>query len=149
VGHGSAADHRRVYPLGASAGRAYLLQHGGKADPHALHVIERGGNDILDTTTGTPEALTFQIATGIVQSERMLRQACARHFVIPDLFNVALLPAAAGNTAFAATASSVTNRFLNQMLEAEEEPARGSDTAHERVQPDECGGHRSDVLWIL
>ena len=32
----------------------YLLQHGGKADPKALYVIEGGGNDILDTTTGTP-----------------------------------------------------------------------------------------------
>ncbi len=32
----------------------YLSQHGGKADPNALYVLEGGGNDILDTTTGSP-----------------------------------------------------------------------------------------------
>jgi phospholipase/lecithinase/hemolysin len=73
----------------------YLGEHGGKADPNALYVIEGGGNDILDTTIGTPSALAYQIAMGIVASEQMLRQAGARHFVIPNLFNVAILPAAA------------------------------------------------------
>src|SRR5580704_16660773 len=33
--------------------KLYLSKHDGKADPHALYVIEGGGNDILDTTTGT------------------------------------------------------------------------------------------------
>lgn len=59
------------------------LQHGGKADAKALYVIEDGGNDILGTTTGSPEALAYQIAVGILESERMLRPAGARHFVIP------------------------------------------------------------------
>jgi outer membrane lipase/esterase len=98
----------------------YLLQHGGKADPNALYVIEGGGNDILDTTTGTPQALAYQIAVGIVESEQMLRQAGARHFVIPNLFNVAILPAA-GNTAFEAAVSSATNRYLSQLLAPEED----------------------------
>jgi phospholipase/lecithinase/hemolysin len=99
----------------------YLLKHGGKADPKALYVIEGGGNDILDTTTGTPKALAYQIAVGIVQSEQMLRQAGAKHFVIPNLLNVAILPAAAGNTAFASAASSATNKYLSQLLAPEEE----------------------------
>src|ERR1700734_910207 len=56
----------------------YLSQHGGKADPNALYVLEGGGNDILGTTTGSPNALGFQIAAGIAQSELLLRQAGAR-----------------------------------------------------------------------
>jgi outer membrane lipase/esterase len=98
----------------------YLQQHGGKADPKALYVIEGGGNDILDTTTGTPQSLAYQIAVGIVASEQMLRQAGARHFVIPNLLNVAILPAAAGNTRFAAAASIATNRYLGELLAPEE-----------------------------
>jgi phospholipase/lecithinase/hemolysin len=97
------------------------LQQSGKADPHALYVIEGGGNDILGTTTGTPEALAYQIAVGIVESERMLRQAGAKHFVIPNLFNVGILPAAAGNTAFALAASTATNKYLSELLAPEEE----------------------------
>jgi len=99
----------------------YLQQSGGKADPNALYVIEGGGNDILDTTSGTPQALGYQIAVGIVQSEQMLRQAGAKHFVIPNLFNVAILPAAAGHTAFAAAASSAANKYVKELLEPEED----------------------------
>jgi len=98
----------------------YLIQHGGKADPNALYVLEGGGNDILDTTTGSPEALGLDIAAGIVDSERLLRQAGARHFVIPNLFNVGLLPAAAGNTSFATTASEATNKAEDEGLRFEE-----------------------------
>src|ERR1035438_10075061 len=88
----------------------YLSQHGGKADPNALYIIEGGGNDILGTTTGSPQALGYQIAVGITESEWLLRQAGARHFVIPNLFNVGLLPAAAGNVKFATAASIAANR---------------------------------------
>jgi hypothetical protein len=42
----------------------YSSQHNGKADPDGLFILEGGGNDILDTTTGTPEDL-----------ELLLRQA--------------------------------------------------------------------------
>jgi outer membrane lipase/esterase len=98
----------------------YLSQHGGKADPNALYILEGGGNDILDTTTGTPQELGRQIAVGISDSESLLRQAGARHFVIPDLFNVALLPAAAGNTSFAAAASVATDKSLDELLAPEE-----------------------------
>ncbi len=94
----------------------YLSQHDGKADPNALYILEGGGNDILDTTTGTPEELGYQIALGIAESERLLRQAGARHFVIPDLFNVGLLPAAAGNVSFAAAASTATNQAEDELL---------------------------------
>jgi outer membrane lipase/esterase len=94
----------------------YLSQHDGKADPNALYILEGGGNDILDTTTGTPEELGYQIALGIATSESLLRRAGARHFVIPDLFNVGLLPAAAGNVSFAEAASTATNKSEDELL---------------------------------
>ncbi|MFZ0304405.1 MAG: SGNH/GDSL hydrolase family protein [Terracidiphilus sp.] len=98
----------------------YLIQHGGKADPNALYILEGGGNDILDTTTGTPEELGKQIALGISASELLLRRAGARHFVIPDLFNVGLLPAAAGNVSFATAASAAANTWEDDLLGLEE-----------------------------
>jgi len=98
----------------------YLSQHGGKADPNALYIIEGGGNDILNTPTGSPDALGYEIAHGIVDSERTLRQAGARHFVIPNLFNVGLLPAAEGNVSFAAAASEATNKAEDELLRFEE-----------------------------
>jgi phospholipase/lecithinase/hemolysin len=97
----------------------YLSLHEGKADPNALYVLEGGGNDILNTTTGSPEALGYQIASGIAGSERMLRQAGARHFVVPNLFNVGILPAAAGNITFANAASVATNKWTSILLENE------------------------------
>jgi phospholipase/lecithinase/hemolysin len=98
----------------------YLSQHGGKADPKALYILEGGGNDILDTTTGSPEALGFQIALGIAESERLLRRAGARHFVIPNLLNVGLLPAASGNVKFATAAGAATNKSEDELLGLEE-----------------------------
>ena len=98
----------------------YLLQHGGKADPNALYILEGGGNDILDTTSGSPEALGKEIADGIAHSELLLREAGARHFVIPNLFNVGLLPAAAGNVAFATAASAAADKWLDEYLAAEQ-----------------------------
>jgi outer membrane lipase/esterase len=94
----------------------YLGQHGGKADPNALYIIEGGGNDIVGTTSGSPDALGYQIAMGIAESELTLRRAGARHFVIPDLFNVGLLPVASANATFAAAASSAANNWLNTLL---------------------------------
>jgi phospholipase/lecithinase/hemolysin len=88
----------------------YLQQHGGKADPNALYIIEGGGNDIVDTTTGSPQTLGYQIALNLVASEQMLRRAGARHFVIPNLFNVGLLPVAASKVAFASAASTAANK---------------------------------------
>jgi phospholipase/lecithinase/hemolysin len=102
----------------------YLQQHGGKADPNALYVIEGGGNDIVKTSTGSPEVLGFQIALNLAASERMLRQAGARHFVIPNLFNVGLLPVASSKVAFATAASEAANKGLEELL-APEEDIRG------------------------
>jgi outer membrane lipase/esterase len=97
----------------------YLGQHGGKADPNALYILEGGGNDILDTTTGTPEELGDQIALDIEESEKSLRRAGARHFVVPDLFDVGLLPAAAGNVNFATAASIAANKKEDELLGSE------------------------------
>jgi phospholipase/lecithinase/hemolysin len=95
----------------------YLGAHGGKADPNALYILEGGGNDILlSPTTGSPSALGYQIAVGIADSELMLRQAGARHFVIPNLYNVALLPAASDRVAFASAATAATNKWVDQLL---------------------------------
>jgi phospholipase/lecithinase/hemolysin len=99
----------------------YLQQHGGKADPNALYIIEGGGNDIVDTTTGSPQVLGYQIALNLVASEQTLRKAGARHFVIPNLFNVGFLPVAAGKVAFASAASTAANKGLSELLAAEEE----------------------------
>lgn len=99
----------------------YLSQHGGKADPNALYIIEGGGNDILGATGGSAQALGYQIAAGIAESELLLRRAGARHFVIPDLFNVGLLPAAAPNAAFASAASNATNEWVDKLLDLEQQ----------------------------
>jgi phospholipase/lecithinase/hemolysin len=99
----------------------YLLQHSGKADPTALYILEGGGNDIVDTTTGSPEVLGREIARKLADSEAALRKAGARHFIIPNLFNVGLLPVAAGKVAFASAASIAANKGLDEFLAFEEE----------------------------
>jgi outer membrane lipase/esterase len=99
----------------------YLSLHAGKADSHALYILEGGGNDILSATpTTNPNTLGFQIAEGLAESEVLLRQAGARHFLIPNLFNIAYLPAAPANTSFAAAATTATNTWLIALLALEE-----------------------------
>ena len=100
----------------------YLSQHGGKADPNALYFLEGGGNDIVKTASNNPEALGYEIAVGLAESEMILRRAGARHFVIPNLFNVGLLPVATetNRVAFAAAASAAANKWLAKLLEFEE-----------------------------
>lgn len=97
----------------------YLEAVGGKADPNALYILEGGGNDILNATSGSPQQLGYQIAAGIAESEFLLREAGARHFLIPNLFNVGLLPAAQTNSAFATAASTAANQWLNKLLALE------------------------------
>jgi outer membrane lipase/esterase len=96
----------------------YLSQHGGKADPNALFFLEGGGNDIVKTTSNNPEALGYQIAVGLAESELALRRAGARHFVVPNLFNVGLLPVATetNRVAFATAASAAANKWLATLL---------------------------------
>jgi phospholipase/lecithinase/hemolysin len=97
----------------------YLEASLGKADPNALYIIEGGGNDILNATSGTPQQLGYEIALGIAESEFLLREAGARHFLIPNLFNVGLLPAAQSNSAFATAASTAANQWLTKLLALE------------------------------
>ncbi len=94
----------------------YLAQHGGKADPKALYVLEGGGNDILGATGGSPVALGTKIAQEIAQEEYFLRLAGATKFLIPNLLDVGMLPAAAANKAFATKASKAVNSNLNTFL---------------------------------
>jgi len=97
----------------------YLSQHAGKADPNALYIIQGVGNDILGNlaTSGlTPQRLGFEIALGIADSELLLRRAGARNFLIPNLFNAGLLPAAQANPSFATAASTATNQNLKTLL---------------------------------
>lgn len=93
----------------------YLSQHKFKADPNALYIVEGGGNDILDATGGSPDALGGEIAYGLLSSIALLQHAGARYFFVPRLFNVGLLPAsqASGNTAFALAASQALNKDLD------------------------------------
>ncbi len=99
----------------------YLSQHGGKADPKALYILEGGGNDIIGNLASGISAnqLGFQIATSIAESELLLRRAGAKNFLVPDLFNVGLLPAAQANPSFADAASVATNKYLNDLLAVE------------------------------
>jgi phospholipase/lecithinase/hemolysin len=97
----------------------YLSQHGGKADPDALYVLEGGGNDIVDATGGSPEQLGFQIALGTADNELQLRRAGARNFLIPNLYNLALAPKGAPNAAFVTAAALTANKVLGQLLQFE------------------------------
>jgi phospholipase/lecithinase/hemolysin len=97
--------------------QAYLLAHGGKADPNALYVLEGGGNDIIDALgVGSPQALGFQIAVGTATNERLLRNAGAKNFLIPNIFNLAIVPEGHAFAAFNTTAALATNKALSQLL---------------------------------
>jgi phospholipase/lecithinase/hemolysin len=98
----------------------YLSQHGGKADPKALYILEGGGNDILNATGGSPDLLGFKIATALAESELLLRRAGAKHFVIPNLFDVGILPAGQANAVFDHAASVAANKYLNELLGLED-----------------------------
>jgi outer membrane lipase/esterase len=98
----------------------YLAQHGGKADPNALYVLEGGGNDILDATSTSPamaSTLGFEIGATLASIEIELRQLGATHFLIPNLFSVGLLPAGRSNAAFDEIAA---NTELGGLLEQED-----------------------------
>ena len=100
----------------------YLAQHGGKADPNALYVLEGGGNDILNATGAVSAgALGTQIAREIAQSEYFLRLAGATKFLIPNLLDVSLLPAEVANKSFASAASKAVNSNLNTYLAIDQE----------------------------
>ncbi len=99
----------------------YLNDHGGKADPNALYILEGGGNDIIDANgSGDPQSLGFQIALGLASVELALRHAGAKNFLVPILFDVGLLPAASPNNGFATEASLATNKYLGDLLKLEE-----------------------------
>ncbi|WP_263357864.1 SGNH/GDSL hydrolase family protein [Acidicapsa ligni] len=98
----------------------YLSQHGGKADPKALYIIEGGGNDILGATGGSPVTLGFKVATALAESELLLRRAGAKHFVVPNLFDVGLLPAGQANATFDHAAVVAANKYLNDLLALED-----------------------------
>jgi outer membrane lipase/esterase len=100
--------------------KQYLSQHRGKADSNAIYILEGGGNDILGTTSGSPQTLAHEIASRIVACTTALRLAGAKHFIIPNLFDVGLLPAAAGDASFASAASKATNEFVNSLLALEQ-----------------------------
>lgn len=98
---------------------AYLQQHDGKADPHALYIVTGGGNDILNALAGTsPEQLGGEIAVGLGTSVDLLERAGARHLLVPNLFDVGKLPAAqvAGVSTFATETTVVVNRLLSFWL---------------------------------
>ena len=99
----------------------YLSLHGGKADPNALYILEGGGNDIVGNLASgiSAQQLGFQIAAGISEGELLLRRAGAKNFLIPDLLNVGLLPAAQANPSFASAAAVATNKSLDSLLAIE------------------------------
>jgi phospholipase/lecithinase/hemolysin len=101
--------------------QAYLLAHGGKADPNALYILEGGGNDIIDALgVGSPQALGFQIALDTTSNERLLRNAGAKNFLIPNIFNLAIVPEGHTFAAFNTAAALAANKALSQLLFFEE-----------------------------
>ena len=126
----------------------YLQSVGGKADPNALYIIEGGGNDILNSVSGSPLQLGFEIALGISESELLLRRAGARYFLIPNLFNVGLLPAAAGNSMFATAATNATNQSLNNLLALESFLEGIHIVRLDVFSLESAGGNRPDPLRI-
>ena len=97
----------------------YLAANGGKADPHALYVIEGGGNDILDATDLNAPKLALEIAKGLHEMETTLREAGARSFLIPDLIDVGQLPAAALHGPAFVKFATETSVIANDELEGE------------------------------
>jgi len=97
----------------------YLLQHGGKADPNALYILEGGGNDIIHATGKNSQQLGAEIAAGLAGSELLLRQAGARNFFIPNLLNIGLLPIAQSRAGYAKAATIATNVALHNLLALE------------------------------
>lgn len=101
----------------------YLAKHGGKADPKALYVIEGGGNDILDFPPGSSSSvgadLGFEIGAALASIESELRSAGAKHFLIPSLFDVGLLPVGRANGAFDEAAVVSANQELAELLAIE------------------------------
>jgi phospholipase/lecithinase/hemolysin len=91
----------------------YLSTHHGKADPKALYVVEGGGNDILNSNgAGSPTTLADEIAVGLGGGLQLLYEAGARNFVVPNLLDVGLLPAAQEeNIASFATAATLRLNF--------------------------------------
>ena len=97
--------------------QAYLLATGGKADPNALYVLEGGGNDIIDALgTGSPQALGFQIALGTATNERLLRAAGAKNFLIPNIFDLSIVPEGHAFASFNTAAALAANKALSQLL---------------------------------
>ena len=98
----------------------YLSATGGKADPNALYILEGGGNDILDATYGSPAELGLEIGTKLAALEILLRASGAKHFLIPNLFDVGLLPAGWANYVFDTAATKAADETLAIALSAEE-----------------------------
>ena len=99
----------------------YLSDHGGKADPDALFVLEGGINDITKITFTDPEDMGHQIALGLVQSEQQLRQAGAQHFLISNLLDVGRLPLAQPIAGLATATAIAADRHLDRLLRDEQE----------------------------
>jgi phospholipase/lecithinase/hemolysin len=90
----------------------YLNLHGGHADPNALYIIQGGINDALAATPASAEQLGENIAAGLAALESQLRAAGAAHFLVVNLPDVGLMPAASSNAAAASLASSAANIAL-------------------------------------
>jgi phospholipase/lecithinase/hemolysin len=97
----------------------YLVSTGGKADPHALYVIEGGGNDILDATELHPAKLGGEIAKGLHAMETTLREAGAKSFLIPELIDVGQLPGAGLRGAAFVTFATEASIYANLGLDLE------------------------------
>lgn len=76
---------------------------GGVADPNALYTVWAGGNDILAILQGTSGFSTSQAAQNVADAITSLAVLGAQNFLVPNLPNIGLTPAAiqAGSSAVA------------------------------------------------
>lgn len=101
---------------------AFLQKTGGQVPPDALYVIEVGGNDVRDAVaTGNPVqglAILDAAATSIQSSIALLHSLGARHFLVWNVPDAGLTPAAAisGTTAAASLATATFNGLLASKL---------------------------------
>ncbi|MFT3867996.1 MAG: SGNH/GDSL hydrolase family protein [Nibricoccus sp.] len=69
---------------------------GGRADPHALYIVQAGANDIfLWTESGMPSSLAAfadQVASNLFEAVSRLKKMGARHILVVDVADLGLTP---------------------------------------------------------
>lgn len=123
--YGGAGTSSVILPFSSSFSdqvQQYVAAPGG-ADPDALYVLFVGSNDVQDIFDGAPPAASIEAAIGRIGiAVEALALEGVRHFLIPNIPDLGLVPATTGNGAIArneeATAVSLAfNTALAALLD--------------------------------